>query len=147
MSESRHHMGLVLRAARAISEAMSEIEDVDFKIDAPSVPDGRPPLIDGFRPDLYVRGGNIVVVGEAKPPWDVETPRSERQLKAFLRYVEQDQSRHMVMAVHWTTASAAQSILRSVSNNWPDVRSRVHILDGLRALNLPTNQEEHAPGN
>ena len=140
-------MGLILRATRAISEAMSEINDVDFKVDGPSVPGWRPPLIDGFRPDLYVSGGDIVVVGEAKPPWDVESPRSERQLKAFLRYVEQDQSRHMVLAVHWTTASTVQSVLRSVSNNWPEVRSRVHILDGLKTLNLPINQEIYAPGN
>lgn len=140
-------MGLILRATRAISEAMREISNVDFKVDGPSVPSGRPPLIDGFRPDLYVSGGDIVVVGEAKPPWDVESPRSERQLKAFLRYVEQHQSRHMVLAVHWTTASTAQSVLRSVSNNWPDVRSRVHILDGLKTLSLPINQEMYAPGN
>ena len=88
-----------------------------------------------------------MVVGEAKPPWDVESPRSERQLKAFLRYVEQEQCRHMVLSVHWTTASTAQSVLRSVSNNWPDVRSRVHILDGLKTLNLPINQKIYAPGN
>ena len=147
MSESRHHSGLVMRAMRAVSAALSEMNEVNIKVDRSSFPNGRPPLINGFRPDLYATGGHIVVIGEAKPPWDVETPRSQRQLGAFLRHVEQDQSRHMVLAVHWTTASTAMSVLRSIANNWPEVRSRVHILDGLRTLNLQMSEELHASGD
>ena len=130
MSESRHHKGLVLRAVIAISTALSEVDEMVCLADEPSLPHGRPPLIEGFRPDVYAKGGGIEVVGEAKPPWDVETPRSERQLEAFIRHVEQDESRHLVLAVHWTTASTAKSVLRSLANDWPEVRNRVHILDG-----------------
>ena len=139
MSESRHHQGLVQRAAKAISAALAEVERVVYLVDGPSVQSGRPPLIDGFRPDVYAKGEGIEVIGEAKPPWDVETPRSERQLEVFLRYVEKNQHRHMVLAVHWTTAHTAEAVLRSVASDWTEVRNRVHILDGLHIMTLTRN--------
>ena len=108
--------------------------------------DGVPWKIGGFRPDVYATGASIVIVGEAKPSWDVESARTERQLRAFLAYVEAHPSRHLVLAVHWTTAVAAKSVLRNVASNWTAVRDRVHILDGVCPLIIPGNGTNSAAG-
>jgi len=109
--------------------------------------DGFPPEIDGYRPDLYAAAQRIVVVGEAKPPWDVESRRSELQLGAFLHFVEREPCRHMALAVHWSTAATAKSVLRSIAYDWPSVRGRVHILDGRYILAFPSVQESNAAFN
>ena len=144
MAESPHHQGLVARAATAVRKALCGHHQFVCYVDGPSSPDGLPPQIDGFRPDVYATTERVVVVGEAKPPWDVESRRSEHQLGAFLHFVEQDPCRHMVLAVHWSSAATAKSVLRSVAHDWPGVRDRVHILDGLHILELPRKPSRHA---
>ena len=134
MAESYHHQGLVLRAAKAVREALSGQGRFTCFVDGATTTDGFPPEIDGYRPDVYATTERIVVVGEAKPPWDVESRRSEHQLGAFLHYVEQEPCRHMVLAVHWSSSATAKSVLRSIAYDWPAVRGRVHILDGRHIL-------------
>ena len=146
MAESNHHQGLVSRAAMAVRAALCGRGQFTCFVDGPAS-DGLPPAIDGYRPDVYATADHIVVVGEAKPPWDVETRRSEHQLGAFLHYVEQQPCRHMVLAVHWTSSATAKSVLRSLAFDWTAVRSRVHILDGRYILTLPTKQGVHATFN
>ncbi len=106
--------------------------------------DGHPPTIQGYRPDVYAETREIVVVGEAKPPWDLESPRSELQLRAFLRYVESDMLRHMVLAVDWTDKATAKSLLKSIALNWECVRDRIHILDGRYTLCFELDTKDHA---
>ena len=116
MVESSHHQGLVIRAVEAVRSALREDERLVCLADGSSVSDGFPPEIDGYRPDVYATTERIVVVGEAKPPWDVESRRSEHQLGAFLSYVEKSHSRHMVLAVHWSTSATAKSVLKSLAH-------------------------------
>ena len=147
MAESSQHQGLVSRAARVVRTALHGHGHFSCFVDGSPAFDGQPPAIDRYRPDVYATTQHIVVVGEAKPPWDVETRRSEYQLRAFLRYVEQEPWRHMVLAVHWTTSATARSVLRSLAFDWSAVRSRVHILDGRYILTLPDHQRSHAKIN
>ena len=147
MAESSHHQGLVLRAAKAVRTALFGQGSLTCFVDGSTASDGFPPEIDGYRPDVYATTERIVVVGEAKPPWDVESRRSEYQLGAFLHFVEQEPCRHMVLAVHWSSAATAKSVLRSIAYDWPAVRGRVHILDGRYILTFPAKQGRHAAFN
>ena len=144
MAESSHHQGLVLRAAQAVRAALCGQGHLTCLVDGSTSFDGFPPEIDGYRPDVFATTGRLVVVGEAKPPWDVESRRSEHQLGAFLHYVEQKRYRHMVLAVHWSSSATAKSVLRSIAYNWPAVRGRVHILDGRYILTFPVKQGPYA---
>ena len=137
MAESYHHQGLVSRAATAVRAALCGRGRFTCLVDGSTASDGFPPEIDGYRPDVFATAERLVVVGEAKPPWDVESRRSEHQLGAFLHYVEQDPCRHMVLAVHWSSSATAKSVLRSIAYDWSGVRGRVHILDGRYILTLP----------
>lgn len=136
MAESSHHQGLVLRAAKAVRTALNGHGRFTCFVDGSAGSDGYPPKIDGYRPDLFAASESLIVVGEAKPPWDVESRRTEHQLGAFLRYVEQEPSRHLVFAVHWSSSATAKSVLKTVAHDWPSVRGRVHILDGRYILNF-----------
>ena len=147
MAESSHHQGLVLRAAKAVRAALCGQGCFTCLVDGSTASDGYPPEIDGYRPDVYATSERIVVVGEAKPPWDLESRRSEHQLGAFLHYVEQEPCRHMVLAVHWSSSATAKSVLRSIAYDWPAVRGRVHILDGRYILTFPAKQGPHAAFN
>ena len=147
MAESSHHQGLVLRAAKAVRVALCGRDRFTCFVDGSTASDGFPPEIDGYRPDVYATTERIVVVGEAKPPWDVESRRSEHQLSAFLHFVEQEPCRHMVLAVHWSSSATAKSVLRSIAYDWPAVRGRVHILDGRYILTFPAKQGPHAAFN
>ena len=147
MAESSHHQGLVSRAVKAVRAALCGHDGLVCYADGAPVSDGFPPEIDGYRPDVYATTQHIVVVGEAKPPWDVESRRSELQLGAFLHFVEQEPYRHMALAVHWSTAATANSVLRSIALDWPSVRGRVHILDGRYILAFPSVQESNAAFN
>ena len=147
MAESSHHQGLVLRAAKAVRRALCGRGSFKCFVDGSSASDGYPPEVGGYRPDVYAITERLVVVGEAKPPWDVESRRSEQQLGAFLHYVEQEPCRHMVLAVHWSSSATAKSVLRSVAYDWTAVRGRVHILDGRHRLTFPTKQGPDAAIN
>lgn len=138
MAESSHHQGLVLRTAKAVRAALNGQGRFTCFVDGSAGSDGYPPEIDGYRPDVFATSETIIVVGEAKPPWDVESRRTERQLCAFLHYVEQEYCRHLVLAVHWSSSATARSVLRTIAHDWPSVRERVHILDGRYILNFPS---------
>ena len=144
MAESLRHKGLVLRIVAAVSEALKDCDDAVFFIDGILNSEGAPQKIGGFRPDVYATGASIVVIGEAKPTWDVESPRTRRQLQAFLEHVEAHPSRHLVFAVHWTNSATAKSVLRDVASNWTTVRKRVHILDGVSGVMIRENGESCA---
>lgn len=147
MAESSHHQGLVLRAARAVRAALCGQGRFTCLVDGSDASDGYPPEIGGHRPDLFAAAEGLVVVGEAKPPWDIESRRSEHQLGAFLHYVEQEPCRHMVLAVHWSSSATAKAVLRSIAHDWTAVRGRVHILDGRYILTFPTKQGPDAAFN
>ena len=147
MAESSHHRLLVARSVEAVRSALSGHDHLVCFADGSNLSDGFPPEISGYRPDVYATTECIVVVGEAKPPWDVESRRSERQLGAFLAFVEENPCRHMVLSVHWSTSATAKSVLKSLAYDWISVRDRVHILDGQYVLTFPSKQESHAAFN
>ena len=127
-------------AARAVREALCGQGHFLCFVDGLPSSEGSPPTIDGYRPDVYATSEHLIVVGEAKPPWDLERRRNEFQLSTFLHYVEREPRRHFVMAVHWTSYATARSILKSIAIDWASVRDRVHILDELHNLTFPAKE-------
>ena len=144
MAESPQHQRLVSRIVHAVSKVLEGYDEATCFVDGSEDSHGVPRQIGGFRPDVYATSASVVIVGEAKPPWDVESLRTERQLRAFLNYVEAHPTRHLVLSVHWTTAVAVKSILCTMASNWPVVRRRVHVLDGLCPLLINAKETAYA---
>lgn len=134
MAESSQHQNLVNRIVKAVLPVVEDFDEAICFADGVSESDGSPFLIGGFRPDVFAVGESIEIVGEAKPPWDLESVRSEEQLRSFLGYVEARSYRHLVLSVHWTSTKAAMCVLRNIASDWLAVRERVHVLDGLTPL-------------
>lgn len=144
MAESRQHQGLVLRAIRAVRASIGDDQIGTLFADLPGTSYGTPPKVNDHRPDLYVTGSGFTIIGEAKPPWDMETARTERQLESFTRYVETDGSRHLILSVNWVSTATANAIIRSLATDWPSLKHRVHFLDGRQPLVLAANGRHHA---
>ena len=76
-----------------------------------------PPLLNGFIPDVYAAG--IVeartIIGEAKTPRDLETPRATAQLAAFLAHLCTCDNPQLVIATPWASVNSARAIVRSIT--------------------------------
>ena len=144
MAESRQHQGLVLRAVKAVRATVGDDKITELRADLLGASYGTPPTIYGRRPDLYATASGLTIIGEAKPPWDMESARTELQLASFTAYVEMHCSRHLILAVNWVSAATANAVVRSLAQDWPSLKQRIHILDGQCPLVLPMKQKRHA---
>ena len=147
MAESLQHQRLVERIVNAVVGVLNDYDETLCLVDRAVDSDGVPRRIEGFCPDIYATDASIVIVGEAKTSGDLESPRTEHQLRAFLKYVEAHTSRHLVLAVPWTAVATAKSVLRHAAPNWSSVCKRVHILDGIYPLTIPEEESNSAPGS
>ena len=136
MPESKQHIGLVERAEKEVWKALGNDNTLMCLVDKPWATTNYPPIIGGHRPDLYATTSKIVIVGEAKPPKDLESRRTKAQLHTFLRYIEGDEAKHLILAVDWSTTATATALLRNLAQDWHEVRKRVHVLDGIKSLTL-----------
>lgn len=79
-----------------------------------------PPTINGHRPDLYVVSKLREIsclIGEAKTTRDLETYRTEIQLRSFVRHLVELGSGHIVLGVTWNNIANARSLLRKIISN------------------------------
>jgi hypothetical protein len=86
--------------------------------DAPDAsPGNKPPSIGGYIPDVLVRTvpASFVMVGEAKWYRDLETRRSQFQLRAFLQYLALQPCPRLVLATPWGLAGRARAIVRQAT--------------------------------
>ncbi len=137
MAEGPVHRALVHRLEMAVSAALGPtaqgIVDRDGGYRDPTW------MIGGAFPDVRAFGRGFEIIGEAKPPNDLETPRSQRQIAKFVRYVEQLTNAHLVLSVQWHSTPTAWNLLRRSASDWRVVRSKVHVLNGLSDLSLRTH--------
>lgn len=73
----------------------------------------RPPSIEGYIPDAHVALSELgrVIIGEAKSFGDLESPRTEAQVTAFLRRCGMAQGSVFVLAVPWPLERHARDLL------------------------------------
>ena len=133
MPESNIHQSLVARLVQDVLLAMGR-DSMVYRVDGTQSLGNAPPTLNGHRPDVYAFNRSISVVGEAKPPNDLESERTWRQLNAFVEYVASSPSRHLVLAVHWETSLTAKGILRRLAIQSNDLRTRLHVSDGICPL-------------
>lgn len=140
MAESELHRNLVNIMYRWISRVWFDGDDAAVFVDDGKTSTGpAPPAILGHRPDVYAQSPGLtgVIVGEAKTPGDLESPRSQKQLSAYLSYCAGLPDSRLVVAVPWTHETSARALLRTIkkSNGTEDVQTNVMShLDALSCL-------------
>lgn len=133
MSESDVHRSLVLRTANAIKQKCTQvatlITDVLVKPGDPV-----PPLVEGYRPDLYGTGrdNKMVVLGEIETLASMRSRHTVRQIEAFLCYLE-ERSLHgcLVLAAEGSGADRAKALLRFLVAEHTIGVTSILVYDGL----------------
>ena len=114
MSQSELHKYLVETAASAIKKRhQGIITTVDLQLQPG---DELPPIIHGFRPDLYARDSKakLIIIAEAKTDNDVVKEHTYQQVTSFISYLERHEKGKFILAVTGIAADSAKTLLRFV---------------------------------
>ena len=113
--ESAAHANLVLKLARMVGERHAASSLV-MLVDHVSYGANRPWSVDGFVPDLLATdfATDLEVLGEAKTPGDLETPRSIRQIGAFVQHVSLRPGGRFYLGVRWGHEPRAKLVLDAI---------------------------------
>jgi len=93
----------------------------------------RPPIIEGFIPDVYIPNapGNVFIIGEAKTAKDLEKKHSIAQISGFLRRCSQTNDSILVLAVPWHMTRLGKNMLRYLKRRIGADNVRTEVLERL----------------
>lgn len=115
MSQSDTHRSLIMRVAE---DLQSRYPGISIITDAQQNPgDEVPPIIDGFRPDVYAvlpTEERSIIIAEAKTDGDLQNQHTDNQLAAFLNYIERKRRGCLILSVTGRGADRAKTLLRFV---------------------------------
>ena len=127
MSESKEHRTLV-RTVEAMLRAV--YPRASIVVDIQSEPGAElPPRIDGFRPDVLVRGEAQKVIAEAKTDGDLDKRHTHEQVTSFIMYLDNSPSGLLVLSVTGWRADRAKTVLRFIHLGIRPSRTRVAVFD------------------
>jgi len=113
--ESLNHTALLDRLLKYVRHTLDIDHNFLILHDLPSaIGCEKPPMIEGFRPDLYASNGAIqcVIVGEAKTAKDLETAHSQEQYRAYARHLAVCAHPTFILAVPWSLRVRAKTLMR-----------------------------------
>ncbi len=114
MSQSEAHRTLVEMVTTAIEKRHQGIVAIaDLQL---SPGDELPPLIDGFRSDVYARNNQmgLIIIGEAKTDNDIDNRHTYDQITSFINYLERQKKGNLILAVTGISADRAKTLLRFI---------------------------------
>lgn len=121
MGESEQHMSLVRILDAWVRAQSSSTDWVCVFADLPETPPReKPPLVDGFRPDIWAEDipRTFTLLGEAKTASDLETEHSTNQLRAFLQFLSLQSAPHLVIATPLRARASARSLVAQLAREW-----------------------------
>lgn len=130
MSQSEQHRNLVIQVVKVLESRyplMSFIADVQQKPGAEV-----PPIINGFRPDVYARDktGSSVVIAEAKTDKDLDNKHTDNQIESFINYLEQTRNGFFILSATGYGANRAKTLLRFVRQITHITTTTIGVFDG-----------------
>ena len=134
MPETRQHRKLVEIMIEYVRSTYLAGDTSIVLIDSAASPgSGRPPVIGGFRPDLFARDSRTssVILGEAKSVQDFENVHTLAQLTEFLIYCDRSPGSTFVLAVPWMIQRSAESLIRVLKARHGMSRVKTIVLEQL----------------
>ena len=112
MSQSEAHRNLVLQVAKAIEARYFPISVITDLQQNPG--DAVPPMIRGYRPDVYAHEEvrNIQIIAEAKTDSDLKNLHTQRQLMSFIGYLSDKERSLFILSVTGTKSDQGKTLLR-----------------------------------
>ena len=129
MSQSDAHRDLVIQVTRALE---SRYPQTSFITDVQQIPGNEvPPLISGFRPDVYGRkiSVNSIVIAEAKTDRDLDNKHTHNQIKSFIDYLERKENGFFVLSVTGHSANRAKTLLRFIHKDMNVMSTEIIVFD------------------
>ena len=130
MSQSDLHQRLVVQVADKIKTRYPKISIVTDMQQVPT--DAVPPMINGFRPDVYATMPTdpvLVVIAEAKTDFDIENKHTEQQVSAFIAHLEKMPKSTFIMAVTGNAANRSKTFLRFFRQGNPVIKTTLSVFD------------------
>jgi hypothetical protein len=139
VGESTQHQKLLLRLVEYVTTKFQDLYSLTITHDLPKlIKEEKPPMIGGFRPDLY--GSDVpkttVVVGEAKTALDLETEHSLSQYNAFLNYLIGQPGATFVISVEWNAVAAARRVFGNIKKRLPANSVNIIVIDETREYTI-----------
>lgn len=128
MSESNEHRNMVLAMAETLRLRYPNaqiISDVQEQPDDPV-----PPIIQHYRPDIWIKNGDTTLIGEAKTGQDIESKRSLLQIKTFIQHAEK-QNGYFILGAYGQAANSAKTVLRFIYQELQIEKCQFEVFDGL----------------
>ena len=98
MAESKAHMDFVRRIVSYSGSNISMCDPALIQAELPEFYARTPRVIGGYFPDVYHKGTNCILIGEAKTDNDIENPHTEAQLNCYIEEVRcYNVERHIVL--------------------------------------------------
>ncbi len=138
MSQSDAHKNLVVRLVNELESRYPRILIVSDVQQNPGDP--VPPVIDGFRPDVYASQPNnfhLTIIAEAKTDGDLDNQHTHNQLLAFINHLERKGEGLFVLSVTGRVADKAKTLLRFLCQMNHVSITTLAIFDGCDFWKLP----------
>lgn len=103
--------------------------------------DAVPPMIDGFRPDVYATLPTtpLIIIAEAKTDRDIDTSHTHSQLSAFVNYLEQKRAGSLILSVTGCGAGRAKTLLRFLYQSTGAKHTSLSVFDSCDLWSLDSN--------
>ena len=131
MSQSDKHRALVLETVRALENRYPQ---VSFVSDLQKTPgDPVPPIVDGFRPDVYSHtlSGNLTVIAEAKTDGDLDNNHTDNQILSFVNHLERKGGGLFILSVTGLRADFAKTFMRFILLGTEVTNTQIMVFDTL----------------
>ncbi len=107
-----------------------------------------PPLINGFRPDVYANSKvkkQSTIIAEAKTDRDIDNSHTHKQVSSFINYLEKRIKGHFIFSVTGCGADRAKTILRFMYQELCTTHTILSVFDShdLWSLDLDSGVKWH----
>ena len=129
--ESDEHALLVARLTHYVKQKHGCKRNLAVYLDDQARGRERPQRIGNYLPDLYAEDvpRTFVVIGEAKTQLDLISPRSRRQLLAFLQYIALYDTAFFYLAVPMFAKPTATTLVRELECLHESVKIQILTMD------------------
>ena len=114
IAESKLHMDYVNLVEQYVLRMIPSEQGGFVYVDKPETA-YKPPLVGNYRPDLYFRADNKLIIGEAKTVEDFERFHSQEQYKTYLQACQTFEGDSLlILCSSWSVAFSFKTLIKSM---------------------------------
>lgn len=133
MAESAKHI-LLINLMKSIIIDKENIDSALIFVDDPIDRTNCPPIINGYRPDLYYDFNGRLIIGEAKTKNDLLNSHTNNQLETYIKLCSNFKGYScFYLSVPWTESALAKNIIKKLIKKL-GVSINYYVIDELQKI-------------